>query len=324
MLILAAAIAWADPAALPPVLRADVGLTYRGGQTWGELSEHGETVGMEKGSLHTLHFDGTFVAYRGLAGTIGFDATPAARQSWIDLPEMSFDPISRTGTYTGTESTGVVKQKYGGWDGVWIGAAVAPYQLANANVPLNLRIDVAFRTPGGRPAAVENGDRRGASAGGVAGELKAAFSTHRGPATPYFVATGRLEGRRTVDGDRIGAASFVSGTIGSDWTLWTGAHEQQFQLQMWSSIAVLGPSFHTSGDSLANTLPWMQGAPVFEAPHAEGRGYFGFDARFHKYVGMAFGVEGGIQAPHAVEHIYPVLREQAEILGSLRVYGRVR
>jgi len=317
------ASAWADPAVLPPLFRADVGLEYRGSTRWGRLSEATGIVGLEKSSEHRIHFDGTFTAYRGLAASVGVELAPNAHTEWYDLPKMSFDPVARTGTYALGEPS-PVDWHYGGWDGIWLGAAVSPYELAGTTVPLHLRIDVSFRTPGGRTRSQENSDRRGFSAGGVAGELRAAFSVQRGFARPYFVGTGRLEGRKTVDGQKVGAASFITGETGSEWTLWRGVTDQHFQIEVEAGVGVYGASSGVSGDSLPHSLEWLQGTSTAEAAHVRAKASFALDAQFHKYAGMTFGVEGEYRGPHAVDQLYPVLREEGVVTGFVRAYGRVR
>src|SRR5687768_2412538 len=186
---------------MPPAMRGDVEIAYDGGWLTGGLEEAGTVYGRQRGTRHDVTIGAEFAPIAGISARVAIPVTAAWSLSWTEPSSMQYDPVTGSGTYVG----GAVIDEPpslsgGGVQGVWIGAAIAPFSESYAlSQQVTWRVEAAFRTPSGNTMWSADGGRRGAAPGGSAWLLSAAFSTNRGVAQPYLVFQTLLEGAVTID-----------------------------------------------------------------------------------------------------------------------------
>ena len=190
MLIWVACAFGAEVTDMPTELRGDLEIRYDGSTEFGFLEEGTEAFGKRRLLRHTVTYTGEFSPVEGLALVVAVPHTPFLRASYSEATQMIFEPVSGGGTYTFGDPLNKPPQFTGsGIEGVWLGAAFAPFSERYKRRQLvTWRIDLAYRTANKRSfyTAGEGGGKRGAAPGGSAFKVGAAFSSNRGITNPYL------------------------------------------------------------------------------------------------------------------------------------------
>jgi len=308
---------------MAPGAGALIGVHYGGSALSGRLLESGTAIADRRVQRHDLDVTLEIAPIEGLAITAALATTPSWRFAYPDARQMVSEPASGSGSYL---PGGVVADtpviQAGGLQGVWLGAAVAPFAERYAGTAGSTwRLDAGFR-PGSKGrnlwTAGDNG-RRGAAPGGTAFKLQGAFSTDRGTGHPYAQVTWIREGAVAVD---------VSDENGTNWG--------ELELQPASSLQLRGGveivAFESapgetparfavdlsaaagyrswedvaSGVYLPNVLESGRQIPVTVGDQMMGTLGLGFDYHAGEIVRGRTGATFTYAMPFRVEHVYDV------------------
>ncbi len=310
--------AWsAEVTDIPPGMAGDVCLTYQGSIEQGSLQESLQTWGSRRVEQHDLLVDVEFSPVGGFVLRLGLEATPARLLSFPEAVSMSYDPVTETGTMvSGSLLTDPPTYEAKGVQGVWIGAALAPFsEQLHEHQQVSWRLDAAIRPGAKRSWWVHELDGpRGVAPGGVGVDLRAAFSTERGTANPYLVADYRWEGPFTAalsggSGEEVQVrpSSSVQALAGVELV---GARDEArstkaaFDLRL--RFAYLGWADIPSGVLLPDTLDATQGLLVTSGEHLELGGGLAIKGHVHRNLVLRAGADLAYVFTYRLEHLYPV------------------
>lgn len=304
---------------MPPALRGDVNIDYVGSLYSGGVEEGGEEYARRRSARHDLRWGVEFAPADGFAVTLAADTTPYAGISWSSATSMGYDPVRETGTYTVGESIEVPQIQGRGFNGLWLGAALQPFNESwKRNHQTTWRIDLAYRT-GNKNATfwTEDGDGwRGAAPGGPAFRVVGAFSADNGSANPYVQGIFQHEGRVDVDvSDASGAivAPGLSIRPGTDFDLIGGievvgyhdaATEDRFAVDLRLGVGYRSFRLLPSGMYLPDVLDASKSLLITQSDRLVARGGMGFDGHIRKYVSLRVGADFVYDMPYRIEHVY--------------------
>jgi len=338
-LLLAATAQAAEVTDMPPALRGDVSLSYAGSIQAGSLDEDGGPYGRRRLERHDLALQVEFALAAGVAVRIALPYTPVLRQDFSGATEMTYDPVTASGTYTAEVPLDhALEVRARGMDGVWLGAAVTPFSEArNPRQQVTWRLDAAFRTASPEHSYwTVSGGKRGVSPGGLAWALGAAFSTETDFANPYLTMGWVREGAVTVDvvdddgdtwasGLEVRPASTVDVSAGVELVAHRDGDERVavdllvgFGYRTWEDVP--------SGLYLPSVLDASRSQLVTRGEHLVASTGLGLVYHVNQYAGVRLGAEVRYFQPHRLEHVYPVSTglDTWEMSWSARVVGRVR
>ncbi|MCB9671776.1 MAG: hypothetical protein H6734_20020, partial [Alphaproteobacteria bacterium] len=205
MLTLLSAALAADLTRMPDASHAEIGAVYAGSIESGRIVEGDLTVADRRFQQHDMLFTLAFAPVKGLAITAAGDLTAAWSYKYFNARTMLLEPVEGGGSYLGSEepvdgNTPVVREG-SGLNGIWVGAALAPFSEAYAkNHRVTWRVDVGYRSGSARKnrwTVVDGG--RGAAPGGSAFRVMGAFSRRTGVSEPYIRASWQAESPVEVD-----------------------------------------------------------------------------------------------------------------------------
>lgn len=307
---------------MPPELRGNASLNYSGSFEGGSLEENNEQVGKRRLTQHKINYRVEFAPVEGIALVLDLPHTPFIRYSFPEATEMIFEPVSEGGTYSFGETLQKPPDFYGsGIDGIWIGAAVAPFSESyDRNHQVTWRLDLAYRTASSTNiwTAGETGDKRGAAPGGSALKVSAAFSRDSGIVVPFMkfelVRENKLsldihneDGELVTSGLQVAPPSSIDLVGGLEVVTFEDAEDGSriafeifggFGYRTWGDIP--------SGILLPSVLDTSRDIPVSVGDHLTLWAGTGFDYQIMEYVRLHTTVGGRYFTPHRLEHVYPV------------------
>lgn len=337
--ILAALLpAWASAAEvtdLPPRWRGDVHVRYDGNVERVGLEESDKVWALRNVLRHDVGIAAEVAVWHGLAVRLGLPITASQQISYPLARQMLYDPISGEGSYSNGPRIENPNEIVGtGLQGVWIGLAAAPFREDyQRGLPFTSRIDLAIRTPG----ATLYDATRGASPGGVAVRMDAAFSVVRGPTNPYLRLGWQWEGGTTAsvtnpDGSSGGevevqGGASVDAAAGVELVAWKNeAASSRFAVDLFLGVGYRGPERRPSGFWLPSVLPASVGLSVTQTEFLLVRGGAALDVHITRFVGLRLGGEGQWFTPHRIENPYAVRTDPASFgaAWNVAVVGRIR
>lgn len=334
----------AEVTEMPPELRGNVEIGYTGDFGFRTLEEKRQLVGSGLYQRHDLMFSGEFAPLKWLALNLAVPYTPAWSMNWDEAYEMRYDPTTETGTYVGGEqiNDGVLKTASGS-EGVWFGAAVAPFSQSYGSGLLHQLVDwrlgIAYRTGNSHTLWSAVNGSRGVAPGGGAWKISAAFSTTRGSANPYLSVTAVLEGKPVVmdivdeegttwaTGLPIDAASTfdIRGGIElTDAEIREGGY--RFVWDIYCRFGYVTWQDIPSGIYLPTVLDASRGITITETDYVHGDLGMSAVIDVNHWAGFRLGVEGRYALPHRVEHPYPVFwsYDSFDVVAVAELEGRIR
>ncbi len=310
----------ADVTYLPPAMGVDFSAGWAGRSERSNLIEAGEVVGGRVVSNHDLLIRAEFAPIDQVSAWVMFDATVASRLGFVDPLLMTYDPLTGAGTYIGGPALDPAPEWTGaGLDGVWFGAAAAPFgERFGRGDQATWRLDAAFRTPGRTMWSDGGASARGAAPGGVGWWFGGAFSSRLERSEPYVTMRWRGEGRKTVDvtdaegavlaadvvvkaPHRVDVRAGIEAITGENERLGTG-----FAVDLhvgWSYVAWQDAP---SGFLLPSVLPASFGLASTASEHVEGRVGGGFVGSVASNVRLRIGGDYVIVTPWRVDSAYAV------------------
>ena len=128
-----------------------------------------------------------FVPVDGFGIRLAIPTSPSRSVSFSEPYQMYFEPVTGSGTYSFGTSPGADLEISGkGGHGVYVGAMLAPFsEKFGWNTNVSWRIDVGYRTGTKNSFWTTKDGKRGGGPGPGAFCLSAAFSTEKGPSSPY-------------------------------------------------------------------------------------------------------------------------------------------
>jgi hypothetical protein len=341
MTLMIALLASADAASVtefPPMLRGDFEVDYRGSYEFGGIEEGGQDFGRrlihDEGIDYTLEF----APYTGIAVNLTLPTTVFLRHAYNGTSEMLFDPATGSGSYEfGDPVSGTTQFNAQGIDGVWIGAAFAPFsERYKRGHQVTWRLDARLRTGSKNTLWSAEGNGRGSAPGGTAFNLGAAFSADKQLTSPYLDFQYVHEGRTTVDiVDEDGNTWLTGAELKAPDTLnlvggfqVVGFKEEDsmlaFDLNM--NFGYVGWSDVPSGLYLPDVLDSSRNIVVSGGDYLTTGGGFGVNGHITKYAGVRTGFTANYILPHHLEHPYDVrtgattfkLAWNVSIMGKLR------
>ncbi|MFT6816284.1 MAG: hypothetical protein ACJATT_000080 [Myxococcota bacterium] len=326
---------------MPPALRGDVELSYSGAFFRGPLVEDGERIIGTRRQRQDLDLSLAFAVTDGLAVTAGLDITPSLNVSFTDDgTQMTYDPISTSGTYAGGPELGTGPTRSGGGlVGVWLGVAAGPYgRWMKTPEQFSWRVDVALRVPNSGGTFYDAADgSRGAAPGGTAIRIAGAFAVERGAFEPYMRMAYQYESRAVINiGDEQGEA-IIDATVQapSMFDILGGAElilaenreiGQRIAVDVFVSTGYRTRGQGASGVYLPDVIEQSRGLVVTTSEHLVGGGGLGLIINPNEYIG--FRLAGDISAftPYRIEHPFSVYQgagsHQVGVNASVR--GHIR
>lgn len=327
----------ADETAMPPRFRADVAVGYRGAFEQAGLEEAGTAYAIRNTLRHDIVVDAIVAVWDGVGLTLGLPATASQTVSWPGARAMRIDPLTGEGTYAGGAAISPPDWQTSGLQGVWIGVAGSPLREGwRRSLPVTARFDFAVRTP----AAGQTpwGDARGASPGGGAVRLGAAFSSQvrRTDTWLSFRYTRELATEVDVvlpDGAphaapvRVREGDTIVARIGGDVVLKDDrARGVRTAFGVWGGVGWTGEARRPSGFWLPDVLDASRGTQVVAGDRLQADLGLRLAIDPARQAGVRVGLVGSYLSPRAEEHLYPVATDNRSfaIGWDLTVIGRVR
>lgn len=335
---------------LPPKFRGDVHLRYSGDfQQVGiaETAVDGKdlTYAIRNTLRHDLGIRLEGAVWKGVAVTVGLPITiqqsifyPSDANGVPAAREMLYEPSTGIGSYANGQPFAAPTYTSGGLQGAWFGVAAAPlHESYDFGIPVTARFDVGVRTPGARSTLY--GQARGASPGGAAIRLAAAFSAQRGKANPYASFDFTHELPATVpevydnEGHLLATDVEVRGDDRFDATLGAELIAVQKQgtdlrvaIDLYAGFGYRGWQDQASGFYLPDVLALSRDITVTRSEYMLARGGLALDWSFNRWVGLRLGAEGRYITPHRIENVYDAHTDpnSFEVGWSLGIVGRVR
>lgn len=310
---------------MPAAMQGLGRVQYSGLIEYNALEEAGERVAGRRVQRHDLDYHLAFAPLDGLALTLGISHTPSVRYRYPDARPMLMEPVDGGGTYLLSDPGGTHVVQGAGLNGVWLGAAFAPFAERYArNQQATWRLDVAFRT--GSPKrnlwTAPNG-KRGSAPGGTALKLQGAFSRDLGVGHPWLQVAWTHENKVTVDlTDESGMtwaqdvvlrpASTVDILGGIELVAVddrdTGA---RFAVDLYLGFGYRSWEDVASGVYLPHVVSASRQIPVTAGEQIHGRAGIAFDYHVNDAVRFRTGPDVRVHTPFRPEHVYHV-RTRAE------------
>lgn len=329
---------------LPPNLRADVHVAYQGAFQQAGLAESSPVdgtdlvYGVRNDLRHDLGLRAEFSPYTGVVITLGLPITASGQLSYPEARQMLFEPSDGIGSYrNGPELGSPPSFAYSGVQGVWIGAAFAPFSEDYArSLPITSRIDIGLRTGAPKQTLYASG---GASPGGLAFRMAAAFSVRRGRANPYaavdwvqeFAAVSPvghdLTASTAVDEAEVKDPTRVDVKAGAELiALENDDRKSRVAVDVYATIGYRAFAQVASGYHLPSVLSTSRGRSVTTSEHLRFGGGAALDAHVNRWIGLRFGAEAAWRTPHRVESVYEVRTDAQtyDVGWSVALVGRVR
>jgi hypothetical protein len=331
---------------MPAKWRGDLHVTYGGMAQQVGISEPDAvgddlTYAIRNIRRQELGFRLEAAVWTGVAITVGLPITIQQRISWPAAREMLYEPNLEVGSYANGQAIDAAPIVTGGLQGVWFGAAFAPfseqYDVRGYNIPASSRLEIGVRTPS--KGGTMYGNNRGAAPGGAALRLSAAFSKRTRNANPYFQVALVKEFKATIpvavqnDGTEIARDITVRDndtldvSAGSEIILKENT-ETQLRAALWfeGNLGYRSWQDQVSGFYLPDVLDAARSQPVTRSPYVQLGASVGADVHINRYVGLRAGVQGAWLTPHNVEHIYSARTDTGswQIGWTLDVVGRLR
>ncbi len=323
LLALLAPASAAEVTDMAPGAGALVGVHYGGSALTGRLLESGTEIAGRRVQRHDLNVGVEIAPIEGLAITVELQTTPSLRLAYPDAREMVSEPASGSGSYLpGVTSAETPVVQASGLQGVWLGAAVAPFaERYVGTAGSTWRLDAGFR-PGSKGrnlwTAGDNGNR-GVAPGGSAFKLQGAFSSDRGSGQPYAQVTWIREGAATIDvTDEDGAdwgslelqpASTLSLRGGIEIVAFEAAPDEppaRFAVDLSVGAGYRSWEDVASGVYLPNVLDSGRQIPVTVGDQMMGTVGLGFDYHSGELIRGRTGATFTYVMPFQVEHVYDV------------------
>ena len=300
---------------MPPALRGDIELDYRGQFSFEGYEEGGERTSDARTFVHLMSGALEFAIIEGVA--LRAEMPYGIRSiRHVGARRMSWDPATETGTYIGGRPLEEDPSFSGsGPTGLWLGTALAPFaERFQRNQQVTWRIDFAYRIPLGSTFwEVDDDGKRGAANGNHAIRFGAAFSTDNESTNPYMTLRYAQELRKAIDvatssgptsidvkppaefDARAGIelAAVTKETVRVAFDVYLG-----FGYRSWSDIP--------SGVLLPSVLEASRGIAVTTGDYLRANAGLGLDIHIDKYAGLRLGGEFGYRTPRRLEHVYDV------------------
>jgi hypothetical protein len=312
----AAEVSW-----MPEALEGSAQLRYGGRLERGGLTEGAVRVADRRVLEHRLDVNLQFAPIRGLAVTLGFAHVPSWSFSYPNARPMLVEPVDGGGSYLYGEpidADPAVGVSGRGLEGIWLGAAVAPFsETYDKGHRTTWRLDLGVR-PGakGNTRWSATDGTRGAAPGGTAIRMIGAFSRRAGPADGYLRVAWQREGKAAVDVvDELGTA-WVSGLAvqPASTVELLGGTEVVAITDDGARTAVdvhVGFGYRTwedlpSGILLPNVIDAARTIPVTHSESVNGLAGLAVHVRFTHNVRVSLGGRFEYVLPHTQEHVYDV------------------
>lgn len=323
---------------IPAPLRGDIHLGYSGSFEQAGIEEAGETYAIRNTLRHDVTLRTEFSPYQGIGLTVGLPITASHQISYPSARAMVFEPVNGGGSFVdGALLDDPPSFRGSGVQGVWLGAAFTPVSTRfKRSLPMNLRIDLAARTPA--PNATIYGPNRGGSPGGAALRLSVAGSRRMGNAEPYSKLTWQQEfpfeaeladaaGSVIASGVRLKAASTIGFVVGTEAILAERSDDgMRVAFDVWGGLTYRGWADRGSGVHLPSVLDIGRTAPATKGEDLLARFGVGVDYHINTWVGLRFGGEGQYFTPHTIEHLYAARTDGGSfaVAWNAAIVGRIR
>ncbi len=308
---------------MAPGAGALVGVTYGGSALAGRLVESGTTIADRRVQRHDLDICAEVAPIEGLALTLGFATTPSLRFAYPNAREMVSEPATGSGSYlAGPASAETPAVTASGLQGVWLGAAVAPFaERYQGTTGSTWRLDVGFRTGSKNKNLWTAGDsgRRGVAPGGTAFKVQGAFSSDRGVGQAYVTAGWIKESAVNVDvvdedgrdwGElALQPASTVSLRGGIEIVAFESGPDDppaRFAVDLFAGAGYRSWEDVSSGVYLPNVLDSGRQIPVTVGDQMIGTLGMAFDYHAGEVIRGRTGATFTYVMPYRVEHVYDV------------------
>ena len=197
MSLLPFVIAFAAQAAevtdLPPQARGDVAIDYSAAAVPDALREGNETVANRRSIDHMLHYRIRFGALDYLAFEVELPHYASSRIRFSNAREMSYDPLTQTGTMIGTDSIPNTERHGIGAGGTWLRALATPvseslFDARGDQVTWLVGLGYQFKDQSSFWNRNETG-KRGAGPTSPGLELRSFWSTQNNMTSPFIGLT---------------------------------------------------------------------------------------------------------------------------------------
>jgi hypothetical protein len=298
------------------------GASYGGSALRGDLVEQGEVISGRRRVQHDLDIAAELAPVDGFAITLALATTPSLVYRYPEAREMIVEPANGEGSYLAGETFAddpVIKAS--GLQGVWIGAAAAPFaeRYAAGSSGSTWRLDVAFR-PGSKSSNLFTAPKgkRGVAPGGSALRFGGAFSSDLGLGNPYLAFAYQRESAVeldvvTEDGTEWakGLALKPASTLRTRGGVEITAYELPDEGTRFAFDLYVGGGYRSwedvaSGVYLPSVLGSSRRIPVTVGDHMTGLAGLGIDYHVNDNVRGRTGLEFRYHTPFRVEHPYDV------------------
>ena len=317
----------AEATDMPLELQGSADLTYGGFAEFGALEEDGVNIGQRRILRNDLYWNIEFAPIDGIALTLGIDQTAGLAFNYPNARGMLFEPVEGGGTYLLSEEEVPAKVTAGGINGVWIGAAFAPFsERYDRGHKTTWRLDIGFRTASpNRNLWVAKNGKRGSAPGGTALKAAGAVSQDMGTGNPWASFELIRENKFTADlVDESGEtwARAVSLQPASSMTIKGGvevvAYDDPAQSTRFAVDFFLGFGYRTwedisSGVYLPNVLDAGKGIPMTAGDQTFMLAGIHADYHINEYVRARTGPDFRFHTPFVPEHAYAVTTRGAHI-----------
>jgi len=194
----------AEVTALPPQARGDVAIDYGVTVVPDTLREDNMQVGSRRSIDHTLHYRARFGILDMLAVELELPHAASSRIRFSDATEMVYDPVTQSGTMTGTSAIRDIDRHGSGANGMWARLLGAPlsedvYSARGDQITWLIGLGYQFKDNSSFWTRDESG-QRGAGPVSPALEVQSFWSTQNNMTEPYlgFVWTKRFATETTA------------------------------------------------------------------------------------------------------------------------------
>lgn len=331
-LAMSRAVQAAEVTEMPPAMRGDTTLAYDGTWGFGHLEEGGEARAQQHSARQSLGIDAEFAPVEGFAVHLAAPFSLSRQTRWSDAYGMVYEPTTNSGTTLGGPALeGDTTVKSSGFDGLWFGVAAGSALLGHPRT--DWRVDAALRLPGGH--SYWDDEHRGSSSGGLASHFSAAFTAHRGPASPYLKLGATLEGKTKADvldasGTavvvRVDPASAVDALGGVELDALPSGTAERFAWDLFGGFGYRTWATVPSGLFLPSVLDASQGTVATQGEHLVATGGVGLLWDVNRYVGLHLSSTVQWATPYRLEHLYEVRTsfDNLEVGAHFEVEGRYR
>lgn len=302
---------------MPPGPGASVGVSYGGRYLRGGLEEGGERISERRELWHTVDVNIEIAPIEGVTLVLGFAQIPSATLRYPDARPMLLDPVAGGGTYAFSQPDGEAPEVSGsGPGGIWIGAGFAPFsERYGPSQRITWRLDAAHRTATAKRNLWTVGEKgRGASNGGAAWLLSAAFSSRNGAGDPYLRASWLSErpvtldiidesGERFANGLRVVPANTLDIVSGIE-VLTKQPEGTRLAVDLFVGFGYRTWQDMPTGIYLPRVVNSAREIPVTASEHLVARAGIGLVFDVQQTVRGRMAIEGRYTTPYRPEHVY--------------------